>query len=638
MLNLTLEAKEKDIEMLKLQYNMARMQLEAKEKDDKVQHQSLDKLALLQQHVDGILTQNIELHGYSTPRLFIIIPVDHTKWDQMNVLKNKFRLHFLCECGDHTEMISKNSQSPFHIIKHGGYEIPSGTEFFCKYGKHMFILLQWLKLGMSSSASLAPSPDLIDADIDCSIDYMEALSKEDSTLSNITTIDDSDGLEGSDFQNVGTYLRTNDEDKQFGDLYRIMTETGRAKWVCLAHCRSIYEEKEQKAFVNAVEMNSGKYNAHLGKVVITLASRDRARGFFDALTTARCIYDLDITFGWDWTEIDLEVFENALAMSNVSNLRLGLIRTQGNTDIKVPLTSARYERLIRIIELGNMKTIHITLSLDLIKLLSLQPRRSSHLHKLTYEVNAKSAGAIGLQGLVNSLKASTALTALNLEWNSIGKEGALAALALLEALKTNATLTNLNLGSNSIEKEGAQALSEALKTNATLTTLNLWGNSIGEEGALALSEALKANATLTNLDLWDNSIGEEGALALSEALKTNVTLTTLNLGRNSIGKEGALALSEALKTNATLTTLNLRDNSIGKEGALALSEALKTNATLTNLDLWDNSIGKEGALALSEALKTNATLTNLDLGSNSVGDETALAILEALKENAVITQ
>ncbi|ORZ28519.1 hypothetical protein BCR41DRAFT_391985 [Lobosporangium transversale] len=606
MLNLVLETKEKDSEMFKLQEKMFKLQLEAKEKDDIIQHQGPDKLATLQKHVHAILKQNVELHEYVIPRLFIILPVDHTKWDPTNVLKNKIRVHFLCECGDHTAMTSKNSQKPLHITKHDGYEIRSSTEFFRKYGKHMFILLKWLKLGMTSSTSLAPSPNLMDAGIDCSIDYMEALSKEDPGLSNIATIDDYDGLKGSDFQNVWTSLRTNDEDRQFEDLYRIMSETGHAKWVRPDHCCSMYEDKEQKAFINAVEVNSGKYNGHLGKVTITLRSRERAKGLFDALSRSIRVYELDITFGWDWTETDLEAFENALEVSSVSILRLGLARTQRNAGIKDSIP-ARYERLIRVIELSNMKTIHITLSQDLMKLLSLRLAKISHLHKLSFGVKALSIEASELQGLIN-------------------------------LLMTNTTLTTLNLTNNSIFDKEVLTLSEALKANTTLAILDLSDNSVGDKGALALSEALKISSSLTSLRLGSNSIGDEGALALSEALKVNSSLMTLDLSYNSIRDGGALALSEALKVNTSLMTMNLSGNSIGNEGALALSETLKANATMTTLNLYNNPIGKDGVLALSEALKVNTTLTTLNLGRNAVGDEEALVISEALKTNAVLAK
>ncbi|KAF9090096.1 hypothetical protein BGX27_002350, partial [Mortierella sp. AM989] len=127
------EAKVKDDKMLALQQEMLVLQLEAKKKDEEIislQNQALDRLAILQKHAQAILVQNFELHEYPIPRFFIILPVDQTKWNPKKILENKFRLHFLCECGDHTVKASKTSQNNIHIAKHEGYEIRNGTEFF----------------------------------------------------------------------------------------------------------------------------------------------------------------------------------------------------------------------------------------------------------------------------------------------------------------------------------------------------------------------------------------------------------------------------------------------------------------------------------------------------------------------------
>ncbi|KAF9375877.1 hypothetical protein BGX21_003661 [Mortierella sp. AD011] len=531
---------------------------------------------------------------------------------------------------------SKSGQNQIHIARHEGYEIRNGTEFFFKYGKYMIILLRALKLGIHSaneSTLRVPVQNLLDAGIDFSINYMEALSVNNPVLKNINTIDDYEALEGADLRQLDTFLQVNDANRKLGNLFRITTDTGHVKWVCINHYNSTYQEKDQKAFENAVGLNGGDYDLQLGKVIIVLASRIRAEEFFDALTKARHVYDLDITFDWDCSRADLEAFEDALRISSVSILRLDLRRFQASAASKLLSTSTRYEVLVRIIEHTNMKVIHIVLSKDFIKLSSLEPRKSSHLHKLSFEMIHHSIGAGDFRVLINSLKTNTTLTTLNLGDNSIGNEGA---LALPEALKTNTTLIPLRLQDNSIGKEGALALSEALKTNTSLITLELGGNSIGRGGALALSEALKTNTTLVTLRLPWNSIGKEGALAMSDALKTNTTLITLELGSNSIGNEGALALSDALKTNTSLITLELGGNSIGRGGALALSEALKTNTTLITLGLENNSIGNEGVLALSEALKANTTLVTLRLQDNSIGKEGALALSETPKANPTL--
>ncbi|KAF9896472.1 hypothetical protein BX616_007390, partial [Lobosporangium transversale] len=288
---LLLEAKEKDDKIIE-------PQLEAKEKNDKMlelQSQALDRLAILQKQANAILTQNFELYEYPIPRLFIILPDNTTtKWDPRKVLRNKFRLYFLCECGDHTAETSKSIQNQIHIAKHDGYEVRDSTEFFRKYGKYMLILLQMLKLGMGATpaTSLTPGPNLIDAAIAYSIAYMGTLSKKYPVLDNANAIDDYGELEGADLRQLDTFLRINDEGRKLGNLYRITTETGRVKWVCFEHYRWTYREAEQKVFENAVETNGGEYDSHLGKVVITLESKTRAGEFFDALTNARRVYEL----------------------------------------------------------------------------------------------------------------------------------------------------------------------------------------------------------------------------------------------------------------------------------------------------------------------------------------------------------
>ncbi|KAF8968214.1 hypothetical protein BGZ46_010902 [Entomortierella lignicola] len=647
--NLLLEAKEKDDRMLALQ-------LEAKEKDDKMtvmqnqmidmqkqaldlQNQALDRLAILQKHAHAILVQNFELHEYPIPRLFIILPVDKNKWDPTRVLENKFRLHFLCECGEHTIEASKSMENQIHLARHEGYEIKNGTEFYKKYGKYMLILMRALKLGLRSvdiSMPHIPLPKLLDAGIDYSINYMEALSNNNPVLNNINTIDDYEELEGADLRQLDTFLRINDQDRKLGNLYRITTETGHVKWVCIEHYRLTYKEKEQKAFAETVAVNGGNYDWELGRVSIILGSRIRAQEFFNALAKARHVYDLDITFGKECTTSDLSAFEKSLRMSSVAILRLDLQQFQTSFTGKLLSASTYYEAIARITEHSNMREIYIALSKDFVKISNVQSKNTSHLHKLSIEMNYPSINLSSSWVLVNSMKTNTTLTNLVLRHGYIGNEG----IAILsEALKTNTTLTTLDLRHRpgSFGNEDIVALSEALKANTALTTLDLENNMIWKGGAIAISEALKINTTLTTLNLRDNSIGHEGALALSKALKTNATLTTLNLGATRLWEEGALALSEALKTNATLTTLNLYSNSIGHKGALALSGALKTNTTLTTLDLSTNPIGNGGALALSEALKINTVLTTLGLESNSIGTEGAFALSEALKSNTALT-
>ncbi|KAF9536368.1 hypothetical protein EC957_011235, partial [Mortierella hygrophila] len=635
-----------------------------------LQQQALDRLVLIQSKTEAILTQQLELTEYPIPRLFIVLPEEPAKYDPGNWFRTKFRLHFI------------------------------SNAFFKKYGPFLLLMLELIKVGASIAGHVVPilsslkvveqSVELITAKIDYSLecidnqmakvqasspgDFIDTEPRAAMTQQDLTNyLRDVEGLEGVELRQLGSFLKTSEEENLLGNLYRMATSDGHVKWVCRDHYRASYQEKYTQKLRDVVKLARGEFDEQLGRVEIVLRSRFAAAEFYKAVSKAKGILELIMDWDWECTRSDLEELEKALKISTVSILRLDLRQFRTGLRSKLFSTSTQYKVLFPITELSNMKTIHIVLPEKFSKLYSLPPKHPSHLHKLSFEMvlgkgterqcrilaetfKTNSAptwyfyynpvGSNGVQALSEALKTNKTLTTLDLAYNSIGPNGA---QVLSEALKTNRTLINLDLSSNSIGSDGAKALAEALKTNKTLTTLDLAYNSIGLFGVQVLSEALKTNRTLINLDLSFNPIGyygdkasfnpigSDGAKALAEALKTNKTLTTLDLHQNLIGDNGAQALSEALKTNSALTTLNLNHNLIGEDGVKALAEALKTNKTLTTLDLQSNSIGPNGVQALVEALKTNSTLTTLELSFNEIGDNGAQALSEALKTNKTLT-
>ncbi|KAG0224438.1 hypothetical protein BGX31_008008, partial [Mortierella sp. GBA43] len=136
-----------------LTLRMVEMQEELK----RLQIQALDRLALLHKQVQAVLTQTYELHEYPIPRLFVVLPQDQSRWDYLNPFANKFRLYFLCECGEHTK--SNNSKIPHHIhlAKHKGYEITRPSEFFEQYGSYVLTILRMLKFGISVAGVVVPA-------------------------------------------------------------------------------------------------------------------------------------------------------------------------------------------------------------------------------------------------------------------------------------------------------------------------------------------------------------------------------------------------------------------------------------------------------------------------------------------------
>ncbi|KAG0253244.1 hypothetical protein BGZ95_006382, partial [Linnemannia exigua] len=554
-----------------------------------LQKQMNDRLVLIQSKTEAILNQQLELAEYPIPRLFIVLPEELTKYDPGNWFRTKFRLHFICECGKHTEPSNSKVAHHLHLAKHEGYLVREPTEFFKKYGPFLLLMLELIKLGTSVTGHVVPAlasfkvvelvggvqqtVESVTAKINYSLECIDgqlakvqASSPGDFAVTQPRTemaeqglanyLNGVEGLEGVELRQLGSFLKTSEEENLLGNLYRMTTSDGHVKWVCRDHYRASYQEKHVQKLRDVVKLAQGEFDEQLGRIEIVLESRFAADEFYSAVSKAKGVLELIVELRWECTRSDLEAFHNALKKSRVPVLRLDLGQfgtTLGHTTFSKLIPTSRYKALSSITELRSMKTVRIVLPKDFAMLSSFHPKKPPHLLELSFELVA---GPFGAKELV----------------------------PLADALKTNSTLTALDLQDNKIGSREAQIISEALKTNSTLITLHLGNNMIGDNGAQSLSMALKINSTLATLDLKGNSIRDVGAKALSEALKTNSTLTTLDLKGNSIWFGGLLAFSEALKDNSTLTTLDLYNNLIGDDGAKALSEALKTNTTLTNLD------------------------------------------------------
>ncbi|KAG0043724.1 hypothetical protein BGZ90_009000, partial [Linnemannia elongata] len=314
-------------------------------------------------------------------------------------------------------------------------------------------------------------------------------------------LSDVEGLEGVELRQLGSFLKTSEEENRLGNLYRMTTSDGHVKWVCRDHYRTGYQEKHVQKLRDVVKLAQGEFDEQLGKITITLRSSSAAAEFYSAAIKAKGVLELIVELRWECTRSDVEALHDALKKSGVAVLRLDLGQfgtSFGRSTFSKMIPTSRFKPLSRIIELRSMKTIHVVLPRDFVMLSDFNPKRPSHLSELSFELVSGSFGAKELEPLAEALKTNSTLTTLDLQDNKIGSHEV---QLMATAFKTNSTLTTLKLRSNSIGDNGAQTLAEALKTNSTLTTLDLQSNSIGDNGAQTLAEALKANSTLTTLDL-----------------------------------------------------------------------------------------------------------------------------------------
>ncbi|KAI8603663.1 hypothetical protein EDD21DRAFT_351655 [Dissophora ornata] len=326
-----------------------------------VQQQALDQLASIQSRAQSILVQTFELHEYPIPRLFIVLPADGSQWDTSNIFQNKFRIYFLCECGEHTKSARPNSKIPhrIHLAKHEGYDIARPAEFFRSYGPYVLSLLQMLKYGVTvagfSVPALTPSTgkqtdvmkNLSDtatqnmvASVDQSIEYLQFLSSTGqlSPLKEWTEPDQHQGdifdrVESIDLPLLRSHLEKSNVTTALGKLHRMATNDGHVRWVCLDHFYEAHDATAIKELSEVISINSGSIEEYLGRVDVTLSSNVSAQQLYKVMERTRFIQELKIVMKWDVSVNDLKALRDALHQSNVASLNLTCSPSNATTDI-----------------------------------------------------------------------------------------------------------------------------------------------------------------------------------------------------------------------------------------------------------------------------------------------------------------
>lgn len=335
--------------------------LKLQQKQAVINQRVMTKLAKIMNKASAILNQTYELHEFPIPRLFIVLPKGNiiTAREKIGtVFVNRFRLYFLCECGEHTQRVDGSPSAlshHIHLARHEGYDLDRPNEFFRKYGSYVLTLLQVLKYGVTAAGMVAKGLDSLNVvggldyivdglnmakkefipKVDSAIDYLKDLTKAqeqrsrdfgnaDSTTAqvNSTSIGKLEGLEGADLRNLASFLEGSDVGMVLGNLYRTVTPKGHVKWVCLDHYRESYGSSAVETFNKAVQENGGKYDQHIGRVTMHFASFTLAKQFYDTMPSTKFVHELELKLDWNVGFDELQGFKQALMRSNISRLVL----------------------------------------------------------------------------------------------------------------------------------------------------------------------------------------------------------------------------------------------------------------------------------------------------------------------------
>ncbi|KAF9945032.1 hypothetical protein BGZ72_001757, partial [Mortierella alpina] len=359
-----------------------------------LQRQMNDRLILIESKTAAILTQNFELLEYTIPRLFIVLPDTSTSWDPATVFRTRFRLHFICECGEHTKASGSKIPHHLHLANHEGYAVNKPTEFFEKYGPFLMLMLNMIKLGTSIAGHVVPAlsslrvVDILDAPhsamnsvtinviqgVDYSLAFLEESRAGNKELDDADTngrtlrhdldnyLAGAEGLEGVDLHQLRSYLVSNNSDNLLGNMFRMTTKEGHVKWVCRDHYRAGYQAGHTQKLHEIVEVAKGLFDEQLGKVEIALHSSLAADEFYDALSKAKGVLHLDVSLRWRQQYADFVKLKNMVSISNIRKIKVDLACKTAPMIDKIKTNvgkSRRYDPIFEIMRLPSIQSFEV---------------------------------------------------------------------------------------------------------------------------------------------------------------------------------------------------------------------------------------------------------------------------------------
>ncbi|KAI8601777.1 hypothetical protein EDD21DRAFT_373639 [Dissophora ornata] len=520
--NLEIEmAKNQDLQerMIDMQHTMLEMQ-----------QRSLDRLAIIQNRVQAILVQSYEMHEHPIPRLFVILPSNTVAWDSEDLTRNKFKLHFLCECGEHTKSSQSKIQHHIHLAKHEGYELERPAEFFRRYGHYVLKLLQMLKYGVTVAGFAVPAlvplragesmrtlknsldNHSIEPNVNQAIEFLQAISSKNQVgQPGVRHEEDMvEALDGADLRRMTAFLRNKDEDRVLGNLYRVVTSEGHVKWVCLDHYRETYNTLAMKELEELMTVNGGSFDEHHGRVEVSLSSPAVAAQFYRALERAKFVQELKLKLKWEIAYTDAKALRDTINRSNVSALELTC--TASNSAAELLNRNKRAEPLWQI--LNNIKIRSFSLSgyTGFFRRSAVETRANEiRVLKITDEIDWKKDHA----KIVELLQMSPHLTDLTLGCSNVNE----AYKALRQVASDRCPLSKLTL-----EASKDEILTAQFEQDQALVSMDLVLPSL-----TAYSHLLKSTDCISSLHISSRTTSYNDCSPLIDLIARNRNLTELKV-------------------------------------------------------------------------------------------------------------
>ncbi|CAF4154930.1 unnamed protein product [Rotaria magnacalcarata] len=546
--------------------------------------------------IHHVMTQMYELHEFTTPRYFFILPAKHSEIRAIDIVQNWFqahyKLHFLCECS--------HDPKQMHVAPHEGYSIKKVKDFMVKYAPYLRTTLQIVQVLLSTGGLVIPqlgsAANIIDnvvsprfKDPKCCKDMEQQLEMVDNLLNkvenqrnlagaSVTDKQKSNGisLQGVELREIQTYLELVDDKRTLGNLYRIVTDDGHVRWVCLEHYDEISYHKEMSKYIHEFEAMGGKFDrktkeAFIRRVnVISKNVEMMCKALRKGFNIVKLTFE-DCSISEDDLEKLLDIIINR---SSIRCLNMVAVR------VRIFFGIVKYTCQDMVADFSNQ---------------TLKVRFCSN----NQDANTQMLGRLLLQNKIYR----------NLDFSA--SDFVCHESDLRRTLQANVTVTGLFVEhTNNINILNSIF---TLKTNA-LQQLKLTRSLYDSSTLSHFCEMLKKNKTLVEVDLIDRNGFEDQVFIsnLLDTLRDHKSIKHLNLHIADVqpSNQKEIHLIEALKHGRFVSCLCISASVISHKLTKALHRASKERHTLTQLEFYKSHVNDDDKTQL-QSLYNSGSLHQL---------------------------
>ncbi|KAG0054640.1 hypothetical protein BGZ83_010768 [Gryganskiella cystojenkinii] len=330
--------------------------------DPAERHLVFDRVGLIKRITNTILSQKYDAESCPHPPLFIVLPETPSRWSFGNVLHNKMRLHFLCDCCEHEvftydpqETRGTASKRNIHVDQSKGFELcldqyPDQL-LLIKFGQYILNLLRMLQYGVSLEGTFVAAafdrpvpiisksgtsvggksgidPQLffkLKQNVERSIAFMEALLGDDYEEDEITEAIKK--LDLNDFRLLDAIVKrpsytlsatssssattpstleesAHDIHRGGSGLYCVTLNNGKVRWSCEKYYNLQFQNLD-KVFGSKLQFLQMSFDTHTRSSNFQASSENQLNSRIIAVSKIKSLFKIDFTIDWNFTKQNL---------------------------------------------------------------------------------------------------------------------------------------------------------------------------------------------------------------------------------------------------------------------------------------------------------------------------------------------